>query len=138
MTEEEEEQAYKQVERLGFIIDTEKNQAEPVFFRACLESYYSLLNVDLIDIREGMLEGHFFDFIVDDEGLLKEDPKASIFDKEGKPLLVGNVLICHNDPETGREYELTKEDISLLLRHVCQVTDTKTGKTWKGLHGLEM
>ena len=71
---------------------------------------------------------------IDDEGLLKENPLPSMFDENGEPVLVGNLLICRNDPETGFEKELTNEDAQLIMRHVVGVSNPKDGRKWKGIH----
>ena len=132
-TEKEIEQE-KTRQKLGILIDVEKGTAEPVLFQSNRHFYYKLLRVDLIDIREFELEGKFFDAICDDEGLLKEKPLPSMFDENGEPVLVGNLLICRNDPETGFEKELTNEDAQLIMRHVVGVSNPKDGRKWKGIH----
>ena len=132
-TQEQIEQE-KTRQKLGILIDVEKGTVEPVLFQSNLKFYYKLLRVELIDIREFELEGQFFDAICDDEGLLKEKPLPSMFDENGEPVLVGNLLICRNDPETGFEKELTNEDAQLIMRHVVGVSNPKDGKKWKGIH----
>jgi len=127
-------------ENLGFIVDVFKGTAEPVLFRNELADYYRLLNCNLIDIVEAEIGGRLFDIIVDDEGLMKEDPKPSAFDKDEKPLLCGSLLLCHNDPETGHETALTNEDITLLLSKIVQVDrpGKPEEKPYKALLGLKM
>ena len=60
--------------------------------------------------------------------------KGTVVDENGEPVLVGNLLICRNDPETGFEKELTNEDAQLIMRHVVGVSNPKDGKKWKGIH----
>lgn len=124
-------------QKLGILIDVEKGTAEPVLFQSNLQFYYKLLRVELIDIREFELEGKFFDAICDDEGLLKEKPIPSMFDEKGEPVLVGNLLICRNNPETGIEIELTNDDAKLIMRHVVGVESPIDGRKWKGIRGAK-
>lgn len=135
-TEKEIEQE-KTRQKLGILIDTEKGTAEAVFFQSNLQFYYKLLRVELIDIREFELEGKFFDAICDDEGLLKDKPVPSMFDRNGKPVLVGNLLICRNNPETGIEVELSNDDAKLIMSHIVGVESPDDGKKWKGIHGVK-
>ena len=139
MSEPTQEQIDKEKTRqkLGILIDVEKGTVEPVLFQSNLKFYYKLLRVELIDIREFELEGQFFDAICDDEGLLKDKPVPSVFDKDGKPVLVGNILICRNNPETGIEVELSNDDAKLIMRHVVGVESPDDGKKWKGIHGVK-
>lgn len=124
-------------QKLGILIDVEKGKAEAVYFQSNLQFYYRLLRVELIDIREFELEGKFYDAICDDEGLLKDKPIPSVFNKKGEPVLVGNILICRNDPETGVEKELTNDDAKIIMRHIVEVESPDNGKRWKGLHGVK-
>lgn len=78
-----------------------------------LEGYYSLLNCNTIDIVQKSVGGKEFDVIVDDEGLLKDNPVASAFNKEGEPILFGNILFCNHDGE-GNEASLSEMDIAIL------------------------
>lgn len=122
---------------LGFIVDVVRGTAEPCHFRSVLADYYRLLRCELIDICEVMIEGRRFDFIVDDEGLLKGPAKPSAFSSDQKPLFAGSILVCHNDPETGLEIGLTNDEISLLLSKVVQVS-TGDGEKYKGLIDVKM
>lgn len=124
-------------QKLGILIDVEKGTAEPVLFQSNLQFYYKLLRVQLIDIREFELEGKFFDAICDDEGLLKDKPVPSMFDEKGEPVLVGNLLICRNNPETGIEIELTNDDAKLIMRHLVGVESPIDGRKWKGIRGAK-
>lgn len=55
------------------------------------------------------------------------------FDDETETVLVGNLLICRNDPETGFEKELTNDDAKLIMRHIVGVESPIDGRKWKGL-----
>lgn len=78
----------------------------------------------MIDIQEHYIDGHAYDFIIDDEALLKAGGKVSALDKDGNPCLVGNIVICTCDEE-GNESGLSDEDIQRILKHVVILQLTK-------------
>lgn len=139
MENETENEQEEKKELLGFIVDLKKRTAEPCLFKDSLQEFYRLLDCRLIDIQEALIEGRPFDFIVDDEGLLKESPKPSAFTKDEKPVFCGSLLVCRSDPETGKEAPLSNEDITLLLSHVVEVSNRAKPEEapYKALLGLE-
>ena len=76
-----------------------------------LEEYYKYLNCGTVDIVSRKIGGKWFDVIADDEGLYKENPIVSALTSDNEPALVGNLLFCNYDAETGEEISLTDEDI---------------------------
>ena len=102
----------------GVLLDVYKNRAvKAVEFEDTLEAIYELLDVDYIDVAVRKLGKHEYDFIVDDEGLYHEGGATpSVFGLDGKPLLVGNVLIVNNDGE-GNFASLTKEQVNDILHN---------------------
>lgn len=120
--------------KLGFLIDIKKRWAGPVHFGGAtpqenLQTYYRLLDCETIDIQEGYLEGRAFDFIVDDEGLIRADPRPSAFmvtaDGTQKFCFVGNLLICRSNPEEGTEESLSDDDIKLIYKHLAMIGNKK-------------
>ena len=73
-----------------------------------LEQIYSLLEVDLIDVveHEGM------SIYVDDEGLLKADPKPTLKLNDTQQTLYGNILILGDVDENGETMGVSEENIS--------------------------
>ena len=63
--------------------------------------------------------GKWFDIIVDDEGMLKENPIVSALDSDMQPALVGNLLFCNWDGETGEEISLSDDDIKHLEKYTA-------------------
>lgn len=98
---------------LGFWIDTESNEGKVVETSGNLKDLYKMCRCDCIDIAVIDVCGVAFDFIVDDEGLLKDNPKASVFDSNGKAMLVGDVVVLKSDDE-GDFVGLTESDIDIL------------------------
>ena len=102
----------------GFLIDvTRQMNARPVEFENNLENIYKLLDIDLIDVAVCRVGDKAYDFIVDDEGLLKAGAIPSVFDADGRPVLVGNVLVV-NSNEDGDFTSLNDKDVENLCEHV--------------------
>ena len=105
----------------GLLVDvTRAREIKEVEFEDSLENIYSLLDVDCIDVAVRKVGNHAYDFIVDDEGLLKGNAIPSVFDGEQKPQLVGNALIV-NSNEEGDFTSLTEEQIVDLKNHVGSI-----------------
>ncbi|MBI9008473.1 MAG: hypothetical protein JEZ05_00450 [Tenericutes bacterium] len=71
-----------------------------------LHQIYKLLEVSLIDVVEykGM------SIYVDDEGLLKDDPKLTMHIKDRNQCLFGNLLILGSVNDEGETMGITKDD----------------------------
>ena len=82
-----------------------------------LQEYYKYLNCSIVDITSRKVGGKWFDIIADDEGMLKENPIVSALDSNTQPALVGNLLFCNYDSETGEEVSLTDDDIEHLEKY---------------------
>ena len=82
-----------------------------------LQEYYKYLNCSIVDITSRKVGGKWFDIIADDEGMLKENPIVSALDSNNQPALVGNLLFCNYDSETGEEVSLTDDDIEHLEKY---------------------
>ena len=84
-----------------------------------LDTYYEILNCSTITItsrRIGERSRKYYDIICDDEGLLVAPTIVSAIDRDGKPMLVGNLFICSHDDE-GNETSLSREDIRHIREH---------------------
>lgn len=97
----------------GVMVDPQTG-AEVVQFEPKLEWYYKNLDCQCIDIVERQIDGVYYDFIVDDEGLLKEDFLPSCCDANGQTQLVNKVLICRHDGD-GNEVGLTEEEARRII-----------------------
>ena len=101
----------------GYLVDVLDDLSGPITISNTLDSLYTVLNCDLIDITYLTLGTKEFCAIVDDEGLLKAYPKISAVSESGKPMLVGNLLLVSADG--GEDFEsLTPDDISLIEKHI--------------------
>lgn len=82
-----------------------------------LEDYYQYLECDCFDIARRRIGGKYFDIFCDDVGLFHDDPTVSAVDKDGHPMLVGNLIIANHD-EMGEATGLSDDDIILICSNV--------------------
>ena len=101
----------------GVLIDVVNNAAKVVEIDKKLESYYKILNCNLIDITSRYIGDKLFDIICDDEGLLKENFKVSAITRSLGPALVGNLFVVKHDGK-GNERSLTKKEVEYVLERV--------------------
>ena len=104
----------------GVLIDVVNNTAKVVEIEKKLESYYKILNCDLIDITSRYIEGKLFDIICDDEGLYKNDFIVSAATSRGTAALVGNLFVVKFDGEDD-ETSLDDNEILHVLNNVKKV-----------------
>ena len=81
----------------AFLIDVKNNEAKAVETDGGLDSLYKLTDCTCIDIAVRKIGGKWFDIVCDDEGLFRDDIKISAVNRDGEPMLVGNLLFCHHD-----------------------------------------
>lgn len=101
----------------GILIEKGLEFCKVVDFEDNLEQLYKLTDCDCIDIVERQVGGIYYDVVCDDEGLLKENPIVTAYNDKDEPMLVGNLLFCHNDEE-GNLSGLSDEDIENIISHV--------------------
>lgn len=97
-----------------------------------LERYYKLLNCDLIDIQERKINNVYYDFIFDDEYMLKENEKNNItasglINNEIKELIRGNLIIC-GLAKNGLETTLKESDISSIKKSIIAIQNENTNE----------
>ena len=112
----------------AYWIDRETNTAKVVETDGSLKSIYKMCHCRCIDIACRNVGGFYLDFFVDDEGLLVENPKATVFDHLGNPMLAGSVVVLASDEEGGT-IGLTDEQVRALeeaTRNV-QIFSFRTG-----------
>lgn len=102
----------------AYLIDPETKTAKPVTITASLESYYSTLRCDLIDIVDRRIGGKRYTIICDDEALLRDDPLISAIGDLGSPMLVGALLVVNSDRHAGTLLSLEQSDIDYIARHI--------------------
>ena len=105
-----------------FIIDTKKRKSYISEIKDELEDYYRVIGCRLIDIQSRAIDGVYYDFICDDEGLFTEKAIVSAVSQDGKPQLVGSIIICKYDETTGGEKGLEDEDIKRISDRLAIAT----------------
>ena len=102
---------------IGFLITTD-GHAGMVDFEDTLDEIYALLEVECIDIVR-IADGLFA--VVDDEGLLKDDPLTTVWWPDSERCLVGNVLITGDG---GRDLgSLTPGQLEYLADNLVETWD---------------
>ena len=82
-----------------------------------LETYRDLIGCDWIDIARRNIGDKEYDIVVDDEGLLKENPIVSAFSGTKDPMLVGTMVICGTADSEGVLTGLSEEDLENIKKH---------------------
>lgn len=120
------------------LLDTDKLEPQIIETEGGLDEWYRLIKCSRIDIVTRKIGGHYYDIIIDDEGLFKERAKPTALDTAQQPLLVGNLIICNYDEE-GRETSLTDEDLENIIRHLVILAEagTDTPERWLAINNVE-
>ena len=120
----------------GVRVDVNAGTVKEATIEANLDSYYTALNCDCIDIVVRSLGPYRFDIICDDEGLLKDNARMSATDPHGHPMLVGNLFFCHHDEE-GNLTSLHPEEVTFILSRVIRLKELGTNNFRKVIHRLD-
>ena len=99
----------------AFWVDRNTNTACVAETDGGLKDLYEMCHCRCIDITVAEIEGTLFNVVVDDEGLLVDRPVATVFNRNGEPLLVGSVVFFGMDDETDDLASLSQRQIELLL-----------------------
>lgn len=121
------------------LIDTEVFEPLVRITDGGLEEWKRLLKCDQIDIQSRQVNGKYYDFICDNKALQAPKGKITALDKDGKPQLVGNLIICNYDGEGG-EAGLTDDDIDDLLKQFVILKEESTEgepERWLALNNVE-
>ena len=88
-----------------------------------LGDYYNLIGCEYVDIIHRRIGDVEVEIVLDDEGLLVENPKPSGISVDGTPMLFGNLLIASGRvTEEGELTELTEEEIDEIMDNVATIT----------------
>lgn len=104
----------------SLFFNAKENQFEIIeTMKPDLQLFYKKIECDCIDIAVRKIDGKAFNIILDNEGLLKEDPIVSAIDGNGDPMLVGNLMFFGGETtEDGELVGLTDAEIDHILRSV--------------------
>ena len=87
-----------------------------------LESYYSILSCDNIDIVERKIKGFKVCFVVDDEYLLKHTPNqppVAVFQGNGREAIYGALVITGKSDKYGNLTSLEDYQINIIEKAIC-------------------
>ena len=88
-----------------------------------LADYYRLIGCRTIDIIHRRIGDVEVEIVLDDEGVLVENPKPSGISVDGTPMLFGNLLIASGRvTEDGELTELTEEEIDEIMDNVATIS----------------
>lgn len=94
-----------------------------------LESYYSILSCDNIDIVERKIKGFKVCFVVDDEYLLKHTPNqppVAVFQGNGREAIYDKLIITGKSDKLGNLSSLEDYQINIIEKSICYFrTSTK-------------
>ena len=98
------------------VVVINENGAEVREIEDSLEVFYDIIGCDLIDITVREVKGIALDFIVDDEGLLKDDPvaRAISLSHPSTDVLVGNIIVSQANEE-GEQISLTDKEVEAVI-----------------------
>ena len=88
-----------------------------------LADYYKLIGCDYVDVIHRRIGDVEVEIVLDDEGLLVENPKPSGISVDGTPMLFGNLLIASGRvTEDGELTELAEEEVDEIMDNVATIT----------------
>lgn len=88
-----------------------------------LDDYYKLIGCDYVDIIHRRIGDVEVEIVLDDEGLLVENPKPSGISVDGTPILFGNLLIASGRvTDDGELTELAEEEIDEIMDNVATIS----------------
>ena len=88
-----------------------------------LADYYRLIGCDYVDIIHRRIGDVEVEIVLDDEGVLVENPKPSGISVNGSIMLWGNLLIASGRvTDEGELTELTEEEIDDIMDNVATIS----------------
>lgn len=83
-----------------------------------LDTYYSEIGCDCIEIPERCIGGKLFNIICDEEGLFKDNPIPSAFGKGYPEAIFGNLIVCGLTDDNGELTGITDDDVQLIRDNI--------------------
>ena len=104
------------------LLDVEKRDVKMVEANT-LADYYKLIGCRCLDIIHRRIGDAEVEIVLDDEGLLVENPKVSAINVDGTPVLFGNLLIASGRvTDDGELTELTEAEVDEIMDNVATIT----------------
>ena len=112
-------------------LNVEKGYAPKVrFIENELETFYSLINCEYVEMYKRNINGKDFTIICDENGALKEKPIISAISHKGYTMFCGNLIIAGMPNEDGNLTNLSDKDVMLINSKFRKVIK-KVGKGFK-------
>ena len=83
-----------------------------------LDTYYSEIGCDYIEIPERCIGGKLFNIICDESVLLKDDPIPSAVGNGYQEAIFGNLIVCGLADDDGELTGITDEDVQLIRDNI--------------------
>ena len=97
------------------LLDVENKEIKMVEANG-LNDYYELIGCRCIDIVRRTIGDVEVEIVLDDEGVLVENPKVSAISVDGTPMLFGNLLIASGRvTDDGELTELDEDEVEAIL-----------------------
>ena len=104
------------------MLDVEKRDVKMVEANS-LDDYYKFIGCNYVDIIHRRIGDVEVEIVLDDEGVLVENPKPSGISIDGTLLLFGNLLIASGRvTDDGELTELTEEEVDEIMDNVATIT----------------
>lgn len=104
------------------LLDVEKRDVKMVEANG-LDDYYKIIGCRYIDIIHRRIGDVEVEIVLDDEGLLVENPKPSAISVDGTPWLFGNLLIASGRvTDDGELTELTEYEVDEIMDNVATIS----------------
>lgn len=113
----------------GLLINLDENEVLEVEIRddEVLKDVRQAIGCDIIDVvRDVNIGGRRYDILVDDEGLLKPNPKPSARCMDEDQYLFGSIVVLNVDREKGEWLSLDHTDIISINEHIFGIRDKET------------
>ena len=104
----------------GVLVDVEKETVGVVEIEKSLGGYYDAIKCCCISITSRTIGGYRFDIVLDDEGLLYENPKISAVDRNGEAMLLGNLFVVKSTID-GDLRSLTDAECDHVMRFIRMI-----------------
>ena len=116
----------------GYLIDVENGKHGPVEVKGDnhLDQFYRLIGCQCIDIAVRKVGETYYNVVLDDEGLLVEDPITSAIDRTQRGMLAGNLVIFGMDEQTMDLAPLTDDDVRNIRKNLMVAIDTERQKMY--------
>ncbi len=109
----------------AYVIDVWNGEAKVVEKDWNLDAYYETIHCDCIDIAVRSIDGHPFNVVLDDEGLLKGGTRFGAYDITRGPALAGTLVFFGVNPYSMDLTGITEAEVALIERNMAWLLDLR-------------